>query len=222
MQSAAVALRALIMLAFVVAIPALALRDTSWSQMVDKLQNCDWTAILDVGRGQARAPAEQNARLAQSASSESAAQPLPTDQRQALAVAESFSTAKTANAQAGSDNQPVTIPNDIPVGIRGERVAIAEPSANQIEAAAARLRQLGARYYRLESWGEGPQMYHFCCDMPVADSADYTRCFEATHADPLQAIGEVQRQAENWRTLASSQPGDGRRSARDRLLTSGH
>ena len=35
--------------------------------------------------------------------------------------------------------------------------------------------------------------------MAVAGSADYVHCFEATHADPLQAMQQVLRQVETWR-----------------------
>ena len=45
-SSAAVAVRALIMLACVVGIPALALSGTSWSEMLKKFQDFRWPAIL--------------------------------------------------------------------------------------------------------------------------------------------------------------------------------
>jgi hypothetical protein len=42
-------------------------------------------------------------------------------------------------------------------------------------------------------------MYRFYCKMAVGGSAHYTRCFEATHADPVQAMGQVLGQVEAWR-----------------------
>jgi hypothetical protein len=62
-----------------------------------------------------------------------------------------------------------------------------------------RLRQLGATYYLLESWGSEQQMYRFYCKMAIGGSADYTRYFEATSADPLQAMLDVVRQVEAWK-----------------------
>ena len=65
-----------------------------------------------------------------------------------------------------------------------------------------RLQKLGATYYVLESWGNGQQLYRFFCKMAVAGSADYVQCFEATHADPLQAMQQVLQQVETWHGAA--------------------
>ena len=67
-----------------------------------------------------------------------------------------------------------------------------------------RLRQLGATYYLLESWGNQQQMYRFYCKMAVGGSAAYTRCFEATNANPLQAMRQVLRQVETQRTESAN------------------
>ena len=74
-----------------------------------------------------------------------------------------------------------------------------------------RLRRLGATYYLLESWGNDRQMYRFYCKMAIGGSAAYTRCFEATDANPLQAMRQVLRQIENGggkgeTQVASGQP----------------
>jgi len=62
-----------------------------------------------------------------------------------------------------------------------------------------RLRELGASYYLLESWGSQRQLYRFSCKMAVGDNADFTRYFEAADADPLQAMLRVLGQVETWR-----------------------
>lgn len=62
-----------------------------------------------------------------------------------------------------------------------------------------RLRQLGATYCLLESWGNGEQLYRFYCRVGVAGGSGYTRYFEATDADPLVAMGEVLSEVEAWR-----------------------
>ena len=67
-----------------------------------------------------------------------------------------------------------------------------------------RLQQLGATYYVLESWGNDQQLYRFYCKMAVTESADYTHCFEATDADPHQAMQRVLRQVESWREATAN------------------
>jgi hypothetical protein len=52
-------------------------------------------------------------------------------------------------------------------------------------------------------------MYRFYCKMAVGGSAQYTRCFEATHADPLQAMVQVLRQVETWRDGGSTKAENG-------------
>ena len=62
-------------------------------------------------------------------------------------------------------------------------------AADQFRAIQERLRQLGATYYLLESWGNQQQLYRFYCKMAVGGSAQYTRCFEATHAERAAVDG---------------------------------
>jgi hypothetical protein len=62
-----------------------------------------------------------------------------------------------------------------------------------------RLRQLGATYYLLESWGQQEQLYRFYCRVAVAGSPNYTRYFEATAAEPLGAMSRVLAEVEAWR-----------------------
>jgi len=44
-----------------------------------------------------------------------------------------------------------------------------------------RLRQLGATYYLLETWGNQRQFYRFYCQMAVGGNSSYTHYFEATN-----------------------------------------
>jgi len=82
----------------------------------------------------------------------------------------------------------------------GESPLAAAPStADPFHSIQVRLRQLGARYYLLESWGSERQLYRFYCKMAIGGSADYTRYFEATNADPLQAMVQVLQQVEKWK-----------------------
>lgn len=50
------------------------------------------------------------------------------------------------------------------------------------------LDSLGAEQYSLERWGDG---YRFQCAMPLGDNPDFTRHFEAIHADSLTAVRQV-------------------------------
>ncbi|MCC6126474.1 MAG: hypothetical protein IT426_16060 [Pirellulales bacterium] len=72
-------------------------------------------------------------------------------------------------------------------------------AANAFSQIQDRLKQLGATYYLLETWGNRQQFYRFYCKMAVAGNTDFTHCFEATDADPLQAMADVLKQVEAWR-----------------------
>lgn len=100
--------------------------------------------------------------------------------------------------------QPVAAP---PPTSAGGRVADSPPlvasAGGQIDRFTAiqqRLQQLGATYYLLETWGTEQKLYRFYCTMSVGGSADYTRCFEETDADALQAMAKVLRDVEAWKT----------------------
>ena len=62
-----------------------------------------------------------------------------------------------------------------------------------------RLRQLGATYYLLELWGQSRQLYRFHCRVAVTGNPNYTRYFEATRTEALSAMREVMGQVEAWR-----------------------
>ncbi len=67
-----------------------------------------------------------------------------------------------------------------------------------------RLRQHGATYYLLETWGANGELYRFHCRMAVANNAAYTRHFEATDRDALKAMADVLTQVEAWRASSSA------------------
>jgi len=62
-----------------------------------------------------------------------------------------------------------------------------------------RLRQLGATYVLLESWGEQHQTFRFYCKIAIAGNPHYTYRFEATDAEPIEAMAKVVAQIERWR-----------------------
>jgi hypothetical protein len=62
-----------------------------------------------------------------------------------------------------------------------------------------RLRELGATYFLLESWGAQGQLYRFYCKMAIGGNANYHRYFEATGTDPIRVMSKVLKEVEAWR-----------------------
>jgi len=69
-----------------------------------------------------------------------------------------------------------------------------------LQAMIARLRGMGAAYFRLENWG---QVSYFRCEMPLPDNPRYHAYFEATNADPIAAVREVLEKIEKWQQQAA-------------------
>jgi hypothetical protein len=59
-----------------------------------------------------------------------------------------------------------------------------------------RLRELGATYYLLETWGAQGQYFRFHARIAIGGSPDYSRRFEATDTDALRAMAKVLEQVE--------------------------
>jgi hypothetical protein len=60
------------------------------------------------------------------------------------------------------------------------------------------LRELGAKYYLLETWGARGQYYRFHARMGMGSQSGCVRYFEATDPDPLQAMAKVLGQVRCW------------------------
>ncbi|MEX0939172.1 MAG: hypothetical protein WDZ59_15025 [Pirellulales bacterium] len=76
------------------------------------------------------------------------------------------------------------------------------PSAEadaELAAVQHRLRSLGATQYTLEKWGQGSPLFRFQCDVAIADNPDHCRHFEATQRTPEHAMTAVLQQVESWR-----------------------
>jgi hypothetical protein len=193
-SSAAVAVRALVMLACVVGIPLLAMSGTSWSEVLKKFQNFHLPAILT--------PAQASPAAAQSE-----APRFPSSNSKNLPSAQRELTAAALAGPASAPSQACSMPSPLPVPPKAPACAAAVGAG--FRDIPERLQELGATYYLLESWGNEQELYRFYCKMAVAGNADYTHCFEAIHADPLQAMRQVLRQVETWKT------DKGRRTADD-------
>jgi hypothetical protein len=177
-SSATVALRAFVMLACAVGIPVLAMSGASWTEIVKKFQNLRWPHIVEFASASTPAPATTSEPPRFDAQSPVAELQRPPVAPPTLAI------------------QPVG--HEAPID--AVQPAKALPDVDDIP---KRLKDLGATYYVLESWGNDEQLYRFYCRMAVAGSSDYTQCFEATDANPQQAMQRVLRQVESWRETAS-------------------
>lgn len=207
-SSTGVAGRALIMLLCVVGIPAWALSGASWSDVVKKLQDFRLPAILNpaaastsitVAEAPRFVPSKPTNVSAVSHSSAPLAEikpisPAPAAPAKVMEAPPTSAVVPVAY-QAAASAQLTPIPQPANSGTDASAL-----SADPFQAIPKRLRELGATYYLLESWGSDQQTYRFFCKMAVGGSADYTRHFEACHSDPHQAMHQVLQQVELWRS----------------------
>jgi hypothetical protein len=108
---------------------------------------------------------------------------------------------RTSPAQPETNvNLQLERPADRSPSSPGPAAGQAGPSGDPFNQVQERLRQLGATYYLLESWGGQQQLYRFYCRMAVGGNPNYTRYFEAIDAQPLKAMSQVLDQVESWRT----------------------
>jgi hypothetical protein len=180
-SSAAVAFRALVMLACVVGIPMLAMSGTSWSEIVKKFQDFRWPTILSPAS--ASTPNTDDDDQPSATPSEAGVPPVFCETPQ--------------NRSADSTKQaapPLAVSAMPPAATPPTATEPGSPTSKEIE---QRLQRLGATYYLLETWGNNEQLYRFSCR--AAAGASFTRYFEAVEADPAQAMLKVLRQLEAWR-----------------------
>lgn len=78
---------------------------------------------------------------------------------------------------------------EAPVGLAAD--------VDPLAALGRRFQELGAVYYRLESWGGDPPRRRFRCEMPL-DAGRRVRFFETHDPSPLRAMERVLREVESW------------------------
>ncbi|WP_207395000.1 hypothetical protein [Bremerella alba] len=67
------------------------------------------------------------------------------------------------------------------------------------------LDNLGANYYRLESWGNSPRVYRFNCTVAIKiGQSDYSQRFEATAESSEAAMRQVHTDVQSWHERFSS------------------
>lgn len=136
---------------------------------------------------------------AESESRESAAptrsvEPFPPAERQPPR----YDTEPTDPRGSAAVDPELPLTNDTGLAEASDRTA---PDFVQIQ---QRLQELGATYYRLETWGKR-QLFRFHCRMSIRADSPYTRHFEATDTDPLKAMQRVLDQIETWRAEQAGQ-----------------
>jgi hypothetical protein len=96
----------------------------------------------------------------------------------------------------GLGRQPGTMPAGAAAGQSGARPL---DQADRFTLMERRLREYGATYYLLETWGNEGELYRFHCRMAISNNPNYTRQFEATDRDALKAMAQVLERVEAWR-----------------------
>ncbi len=100
---------------------------------------------------------------------------------------------------SGMPQSPASqVGNPLPVGPPSATVGPPEQT-DRFTDMERKLREYGASYYLLETWGNAGELYRFHCRMPVANGGAYSRYFEATDSNALQAMSDVLVQVEAWR-----------------------
>jgi hypothetical protein len=155
------------------------------------------SAVMPVRYDQAADPPANRDRPA-------APQPNPASTMNAVSRPRDFAPAPPP----GAGLVPIDSPDSRNAGGSNSALGASEPPPLPPRAATSdpytyiqdRLRQLGATYYLLESWGDQRHEFRFYCRMAVGGNPQYTHAFWAIDSDPLRAMGEVLRQVEQWRS----------------------
>ncbi len=209
-SSSTVMLRALVMLACLVAIPLAAIFGTSMPEIARKLLSANGSAQRASADGPDRhdsqfepMPQVNAASMLPTPPTDGQARPmvpgshgpnLPVNPPLSAVVSASYETVGPASESPGTSDwrqngAPALLPTQ-------QRAPTAFDQFTQIQ---QRLRQLGASYYLLETWGSDGQSYRFYCRLPIQGDRTNSRYFEVIDSDQLRAMDRVLRQVEAWR-----------------------
>lgn len=204
--------RTLVMLSCLVAVPALALVGAPVSKLFRPLIDADWPGKAEtylkglVGRlgGDSKEAAAKPAAIvpapeilpAVDESAPAAAPPPLAAADIAAAPPTGLPGGMPAPHQAGLSEETAAPPVEQTAQLDPARSPAVQ--ADPFQAMQHRLRELGATYYLLETWGPAGEMYRFHCRMAIDAQGLATRHFEATADDPLVAMGRVLGEIEPW------------------------
>ena len=215
-SSAAVVVRAFVMLGCLVAIPLVAIFGNALPEVIDRAVGAWWTPeVPALSAGTEEAPlfeppvgpgppvSEAPQPLAASWPPEQPAESVAAG----LAVCDSEGCrVLPATYELSMDSPPERHPAEEPPLLGNELSPVRtshgpseSESPGQFHSICHRLKELGATYVLLESWGDGQEQFRFYCKIAIAGNPDYTYRFEATSVDPLAAMANVLRQVESWR-----------------------
>ncbi len=209
MQSnAVVRCRALLMLACAIAIPAVAifgksLPDYLWDRCCRCLAASGSTALPKPLESQSPSLATVN----------------PTPELTGLALPKSVSSPDLSQASCDVGRTNTQVSTVFPSGgmrcdgdmspleevaSRTTSVAVPEvptaaPADDQFTAIQQRLRQLGATWYALETWGNEGR-FLFTCRVSVDGNPSLNRLFQASDAEAIQAMVKVLHEVERWKS----------------------
>jgi hypothetical protein len=104
-----------------------------------------------------------------------------------------------AAKQFGYPNRGSATPANNPAAMAASPAQQPLEQPERFTAMERRLREIGATYYLLETWGNEGELYRFHCKMAIGNNPNYTRHFEATDRDALKAMAQVLERVEAWR-----------------------
>ncbi len=210
-SSAAIAFRALVMLAFIVGIPLVAFNGSSLPDGAKKLLEKVWPTIVSAistktANTLPEAPRydakSQNPLAVPSQTLSGTSNPpgqLIADNRPDLLYQQSPGEGSPRFSQPASNIVPADYQIAVEPSVNNKGSSSVQTDTNPFMSMQDRLVHLGATYYLLETWGNQRQFYRFYCQMAMGGNSSYTHYFEATNANPLEAMADVLRQVEDWR-----------------------
>jgi hypothetical protein len=196
MQSSLFALRTLVMLLSLLAIPLAAVLGTGGlPHMYGMLDQCrvDFVSRWMPAKSGPSPTAASQENLALSGSALSFATPpveplAPAAESQPLVASPAVSMAAEPHALAEAHAAPPQ---------PGPLLSTSTP-ADVLGWIEHRLQTLGAAYYRLETAGVRGEMFRFHCKMTSSTNPNYVRYFEATSSEPQRAMQHVLDQVDAW------------------------
>ena len=210
-SSATIAFRALVMLAFIIGIPLVAFNGSSLPDQSKKLLEKVWPAIASAistktsGTLPEAPPYDvksQNPLALPGQTPIGMSNPpgqLAANNQPNLLTQQALGGSSARFGQPASNIVPADYQTAVEPNINNKGYITGQTDTNPFMTMQDRLRQLGASYYLLETWGNQRQFFRFYCQMAVGGNSSYTRYFEAINANPLEAMADVLRQVESWR-----------------------
>lgn len=118
---------------------------------------------------------------------------------------EVISQEERATAFASSPSDPIQdlpLPSDRLTAPGSQPTGLITQGTQDIQ---TELDQLGANYYRLESWGNSPRLFRFHCTVAIKiGQSEYSQRFEATGNSPEAAMQQVHTDVQSWHQRFSS------------------